>query len=49
MCRWRRYAAPRRELMQEQLRRVLEQPDLSKDVYEVASRSLDPQPSSNRE
>jgi aminopeptidase N len=40
LCRWRRFAAGRRELMQEQLARILGTPTLSRDVYEVASKGL---------
>jgi aminopeptidase N len=40
LCRWRRFAAGRRELMQEQLSRILNTPTLSRDVYEVVSKSL---------
>ncbi len=37
---WKRYEERRRGLMQEQLERVLRAPKLSKDVYEVVSKSL---------
>jgi aminopeptidase N len=37
---WRRYDEKRRELMSAQLRRMLRTPNLSKDVYEVVSKSL---------
>ena len=40
MTKWRKYAEPRRNLMRSVLERILEQPDLSKDVYEVVSKSL---------
>jgi aminopeptidase N len=40
LCRWRRFDAPRREAMKVQLERILGTPNLSKDVYEVASKSL---------
>ncbi|MGQ9367472.1 aminopeptidase N [Azospirillum sp. ST 5-10] len=39
--RLRRFDADRQELMRGQLRRIVAQPDLSPDVYEVASKSLD--------
>jgi aminopeptidase N len=38
--RWRRYDARRRTLMRAQLERVVGAPDLSRDVYEIASKSL---------
>ncbi|HEC18070.1 MAG TPA: aminopeptidase N [Gammaproteobacteria bacterium] len=37
---WRRYDAQRQALMQQQMRRVLAEPGLSRDVYEVMSKSL---------
>ena len=37
---WRRYDGRRRELMKEQLEKVLALPDLAKDVYEIAVKSL---------
>ncbi len=40
MSRWRRYDEKRQTLMQKQLERILAKKDLSKDVYEIASRSL---------
>jgi aminopeptidase N len=40
MSRWRRYDAGRQGLMEAQLRRLLEVPELSRDVYEVVSKSL---------
>ena len=40
LTQWRRYDAPRRRSMREQLERILERDALSKDVYEVASKSL---------
>ena len=40
MSRWRRYDEKRQELMKNQLNRILAKNDLSKDVYEIASRSL---------
>lgn len=40
MSRWRRYDESRKGLMKKQLERILANKDLSKDVYEIASRSL---------
>ncbi|MEM6903941.1 MAG: aminopeptidase N C-terminal domain-containing protein, partial [Pseudomonadota bacterium] len=40
MRQWRRYEPTRQKLMSEQLSRILDQPDLSPDVFEVASKSL---------
>ncbi|MBT3045435.1 MAG: aminopeptidase N [Candidatus Thiodiazotropha sp.] len=40
MSRWRRYDAQRQALMREQFERVLSASDISKDVYEIASKSL---------
>jgi len=37
---WRRHDAPRQELMRQQLERVLATPNLSKNTYEVISKSL---------
>lgn len=37
---WRRFDAGRRALMRRELRRIVEQPHLSPDVYELASKSL---------
>ena len=41
MSRWRRYDESRQSLMKKQLERILATNDLSKDVYEITSRSLD--------
>ena len=41
MSRWRRYDAPRRELMRSQLERILAAEGVSTDVYEIASKSLE--------
>ena len=41
MARWRRYDEQRQDLMRAELERVLAREDLSKDSYEVASRSLE--------
>jgi len=40
ISRWRRYDEKRQGLMKKQLQRLLAKKDLSKDVYEIASRSL---------
>jgi aminopeptidase N, Escherichia coli type len=40
LTRWRRYDAARQTLMREQLQRVMAEPNLSPDVYEVVSKSL---------
>jgi len=40
LSQWRRYNEARQWLMQAQLQRILKQPSLSKDVYEIASKSL---------
>ncbi|NOZ38100.1 MAG: aminopeptidase N [Gammaproteobacteria bacterium] len=41
LSRWRRFDAARQILMREQLERISEHKGLSKDVYEIASRSLE--------
>lgn len=41
MSRWKRYDEARQALMQAQLQRVLSVNNISKDVFEVASKSLD--------
>jgi aminopeptidase N len=41
LSRWRRYDAGRQALMREQLERIVGKDGLSKDVYEIASRSLE--------
>jgi aminopeptidase N len=40
IARWRRFDSARQGLMRAELERILEVEDLSKDVYEVASKSL---------
>lgn len=40
MSRWRRYDAVRQGLMRQQLERIAQMADLSKDVYEIVSKSL---------
>ena len=41
LSRWRRYDSARQSLMRAQLERIVAQPGLSNDVYEIASRSLE--------
>ncbi|HEB67360.1 MAG TPA: DUF3458 domain-containing protein, partial [Gammaproteobacteria bacterium] len=41
LSRWRRYDPARQALMKAQLERILATEGLSKDVYEIASRSLE--------
>jgi aminopeptidase N len=41
LSRWRRYDPARQALMKAQLERIVAQEGLSKDVYEIASRSLE--------
>ena len=40
LTHWRRFGEMRQQLMREQLTRILAEESLSKDVYEVASKSL---------
>jgi aminopeptidase N len=40
LSRWRRFNKVRQGLMKKQLQRILDSPKLSKDVYEIASKSL---------
>jgi len=40
LTRWRRYDTSRQPLITSQIKRILEIPDLSRDVYEIASKSL---------
>ena len=40
LAQWRRYDAARQELMKQQLQRIVATEHLSKDVYEIASKSL---------
>lgn len=40
LTRWKRYPEAKQLLMREQLQRLLAEPDLSPDVYEVVSKSL---------
>ncbi len=41
MSRWRRYDKKRQEMMKNQLEHILDNKQLSKDVFEIVSRSLD--------
>ncbi len=41
LLRWRRLDVGRQEILQAELRRILEVPNLSKDVFEKASKALD--------
>lgn len=41
LSRWKRYDEKRRDMMKQQLERILGKDGLSKDVYEIASRSLE--------
>ncbi|MET0356315.1 MAG: aminopeptidase N [Cellvibrio sp.] len=40
LTKWKKYNSDRQELMKAQLERIMAEPDLSKDVYEVVSKSL---------
>jgi hypothetical protein len=40
LTRWRKYDPARQELMKAELRRIMAEPNVSKDVYEVLSKSL---------
>jgi aminopeptidase N len=40
LAQWRRYDVGRQVLMKQQLQRIVETVNLSKDVYEIASKSL---------
>ena len=40
LTRWKKYSMERQQLMQAALRRIMDLPDLSRDVYEVVSKSL---------
>ena len=40
LSRWRKYGSDRQALMKSQLDRILEQPDLSPDVFEIVSKSV---------
>ncbi len=41
LTRWRRFDSSRQDLMKSELQRILSKTDLSKDVYEVVSKSLE--------
>ncbi|NOQ62951.1 MAG: aminopeptidase N [Methyloprofundus sp.] len=41
LTQWRRFDRQRQELMKQQLERIINTPDISKDVFEIASKSLD--------
>jgi aminopeptidase N len=38
--RWRRYDTARQDLMKQELNRILAEPELARDLYEIASKSL---------
>ncbi len=40
LTRWKKYDATRQSLMRAQLQRIMQVPDLSKDVYEIVAKSL---------
>ena len=40
LSKWKKYTAASSELMKAQLERIMAEPDLSPDVYEVVSKSL---------
>jgi aminopeptidase N len=42
LSRWRRYTGPQQNLMQAQLKMIIDKGNLSKGVYEVAAKSLEP-------
>jgi aminopeptidase N len=46
LCAWRRHDPARQALMRERLERVLAVPNLSKNTYEMVSKSLEPNPPS---
>ena len=41
LSRWRRFDANRQDLMQTELKRILSAPEISKDTFEIVSKSLD--------
>ena len=41
LVRWRRFDTDRQSLMKDALRRIVAQPTLSKDVFEIADKALD--------
>lgn len=40
LTRWHRYDAKRQGLMKDQLQRLIDEPDISKDLFEIVSKSL---------
>jgi aminopeptidase N len=40
LTQWRRYDKQRQQLMKAQLQRIMQTENISRDVYEVASKSL---------
>ena len=40
LTKWKKYNSQRQSLMKAQLERIMAEPDLSKDVFEVVSKSL---------
>jgi aminopeptidase N len=40
LTRWKRQNEPRQAIMQRELQRILDRPHCSKDVFEIASKSL---------
>jgi aminopeptidase N len=40
LAQWRRYDTERQKLMKQQLQRIVDTEHLSRDVYEIASKSL---------
>ena len=41
LSRWKRFDADRQALMQGELKRILDRPKVSRDVFEIISKSLD--------
>jgi len=40
LTKWKKYSETRRQLMRAQLERIMAEPALSKDVFEVVGKSL---------
>jgi len=40
LSRWKRFDAARQALMQHELKRIVERPNVSRDVFEIVSKSL---------
>jgi len=40
LTKWKKYGAARQALMKAQIERIMAEPNLSKDVFEVVSKSL---------